>query len=140
MFIRRRALGGSFWFGTARSLPCVRGRFSEPLEPRVLLSVSFLPNPYTTPTHHSEIALGTISNFVPIEPMIRVNPTDPVNVVASSQRGARISNDGGGFFLSPFNFTIPPGFATQNGDTDMAFDAAGRLYWANMAGNGTSGV
>src|SRR5205823_9467223 len=41
---------------------------------------------------------------------------------------------------SNVGFVVPAGFTTQGGDTGMAFDAVGRLYWVNLAGTGTTGI
>lgn len=112
----------------------------EMLEKRRLLSVVFSPGPLAAPTNRADLALGTLSNFVPIEPMIRVNPTDAANVVPSSHRGGRISTNGGASFGGGFSFSNPAGTNVFNGDTDMAYDATGRLYWVNMAGTGTAGI
>jgi hypothetical protein len=112
----------------------------ELLERRTLLAVDFVAGPYTTPTDRADTTLGTMGGFAPIEPMIRVNPTDPANIAPTSHIGTRLSTDGGANFTATVNFANPPGTNTFNGDTDMAFDAAGRLYWVNMAGTGTSGI
>ncbi len=113
---------------------------AEVLERRRILSVVFSPGPLATPTNRVDLPLGTFAGFVPIEPMIRVNPSDPANVVPSSHAGARISTTGGGTFGNTFFFANPPGTNTFNGDTDMAFDSQGRLYWANLAGTNTMGI
>jgi hypothetical protein len=112
----------------------------EMMEQRVLLSISFLANPYTTPANRTDVPLGTLSGFAPVEPMLRVNPADPANLVASSHNGARLTTNGGATFSGGFSFAVPPGTNTSGGDTDMAYDSAGRLYWINLRGNGTTGI
>src|SRR2546430_7387464 len=47
--------------------------------------VEFTPAAYATPTNNSDRGLGTVSSFVPIEPMISVNQTDPANVAVRSE-------------------------------------------------------
>ncbi len=114
--------------------------FSEPLETRTLLSVDFVAGPYTTPTDRADTQLGTIGGFVPIEPFIRINPTDPANVVPTSHIGVRPSTTGGATLAATVNFANPPGTNTFNGDTGMSFDSQGNCYWVNMAGTGTAGI
>src|SRR5262245_46938194 len=110
------------------------------LEDRVTPSVAFMPFNYTSPTNNADRALGSISGFVPIEPMISVNPRDPANIAVSSHRGLRLSTNFGNLFGGAVTFTNPTGTTNTAGDTDTAFNADGRLFWANLAGLGTGGV
>jgi hypothetical protein len=110
------------------------------LEDRITPNVSFAAGPLATPTNNTDLALGSISGFVPIEPMISVNPKDPANIAASSHRGLRLSTNLGGLFGGAVTFTNPAGTTNTAGDTDTAFNADGRLFWANLAGIGTGGV
>src|SRR2546423_7690004 len=111
----------------------------QTLERRTMLAVFFSPNPYTTPANRTDVALN-LTGWTPIEPFVRVNPTDPANIVPSSHALTRVSTNGGATFGSTFNFVPPGGFTTQGGDTGMAFDAVGRPYWGNIAGSGTTGM
>src|SRR5437016_8104 len=104
-----------------------------------MLTVLFSPNAYTTPTNRPDVALNE-TGWAPIEPFVRVNPTDPANIVPSNHALSRISTNGGATFGSNVGFVVPAGFTTQGGDTGMAFDAVGRLYWVNIAGSGTTGI
>src|SRR5438552_6964571 len=111
----------------------------QSLEQRMMLTVLFNANPYTTPANRADVPL-TMNTWTPIEPFVRVNPTDPANVVPSSHALARVSTNGGATFGGTLGFIVPPGFTNQGGDTGMAFDAVGRLYWMNIAGSGTTGI
>jgi hypothetical protein len=127
--------------------PSVRRRPSSPrltpelLEDRTLLSVVFTPGPYAVPTvTQSDSQLGGYGPFRPIETQVSINPTDPGNVVVSSHNDLRVSTNAGGVFSADNFFVPPPGANTGAGDTGTTFDAAGRLYWTNLAGPGTVGV
>jgi hypothetical protein len=110
------------------------------LEDRVVPTVAFTAADYATPTNNPDLALGSVSNFIPIEPMISVNPRDPANIAASSHRGLRLSTNLGTSYANAVQFTNPTGTTNTGGDTDTAFNADGRLFWSNLAGIGTGGV
>src|SRR5262249_58755721 len=68
----------------------------ETLEDRTLLSIQCAPGPYVVPTNLTDINRGSVgSNFVPIEPFISVNPTNPANLAISQQTGLELSLDAG---------------------------------------------
>src|SRR5436190_7933786 len=112
-----------------------------PLEDRLAPAVTFNGAPAVAPVSNTiDQILGTVSGFVPIEPMISVNPTDPANLIVTSHNGMKISTNGGLTFPTSATFQAPPGATTFGGDTDTVFDAQGRLFWSNLAGIGTQGV
>jgi len=88
------------------------------------------------PINTPDIPLGVVSGFNFDEPLARVNPTNPLNVVITSHRGLRPSVDGGATYLGTVLY--PATLGGSNGDTAMAFDSQGRLFWANLllAGDG----
>jgi hypothetical protein len=111
------------------------------LEDRVTPAVTFAGAPAVVPAANTtDLALGTVSGFAPIEPMISVNPTDPANLVVTSHNGIMISTNGGLTYPTAAIFQNPAGATSTGGDTDTQFDAAGRLYWSNLAGVGSEGV
>src|SRR6516162_6301568 len=65
----------------------------ECLETRALPTVTFTPGPLTTPVVTGEGIPGGLDSGTPIEPAVSINPTDPANVVVSSQNGLKISMD-----------------------------------------------
>jgi hypothetical protein len=75
----------------------------------------------------------------PIEPLVAINPTDPANVVISSQNGLEVSTNAGRTFSSTNSFPLVAGASSDNGDTAMAFDSQGRLFWANLETISTGG-
>jgi hypothetical protein len=95
---------------------------------------TFSPGVTTTPTVTQNVA-PNLFNCCPVEPTISVNPTDPGNVVYSSQGGLKVSTDGGATFSALVAFPL----ANDGGDTTTVFDSQGRLYWANI-NYGTSGL
>jgi hypothetical protein len=121
---RRRTVGG----------PC-RLRV-EHLETRALLSATFSAGPLSTPVITGEIIPGGLNTGTPIEPAVSINPTDPANVVISSQNGLEVSTNGGATFTSTTTFSkvggLPGGGEGGFGDTSTAFDNQGRLFWTNL--------
>jgi hypothetical protein len=105
----------------------------EQLEDRRLMAVNFLVGAAQAPAiNQPDIGLGVVSvnsNFD--EMLVRVNPTDPGNVIVSSHDGLRVSRNAGGTFDARDNFPNLAG-GGNNGDTGMAFDSQGRLFWANL--------
>jgi hypothetical protein len=81
-------------------------------------------------------------NGGPVEPRLNINPTDPANIAVSSQSTIRVqSNNTGDLSFQPTqNFVFAPGSNNNDGDTYTAFDAQGRLFWANLAGVNQLGV
>ena len=112
----------------------------ESLEERQMLAVDFSAGVLTTPTNRTDIGLGTISGFSPVEPTIVVSPADPANLAVGSHNRINLSNDAGGSFSGPFAFTNPAGTTTTGGDIDLVYDSQGRLFFANLAGIGSLGV
>ena len=113
----------------------VRARclFLEPLESRTLPTVSFVPGAYELPQIGAENKPGLVSDVSPVEPLRpRINPTDPANVVISSQEGLQVSTNAGRTFSTTTKFPLASGASFDDGDTAMAFDAQGRLFWANL--------
>ena len=88
------------------------------------------------PSNTPDIPLGVVGGANFDEPLARVNPTNPLNVVLSSHSGIRPSVNGGASYLP--TVTFPGTLGGSNGDTAMAFDSLGRLFWANLliAGDG----
>jgi Peptidase M10 serralysin C terminal len=122
----RKARGQS-----ARRTRCNRRLILEPLESRTLPTVSFVPGGYELPQTGSENTPGLFTGS-PIEPLVAINPTDPANVVISSQNGLQVSTNASGTFSTPTTFPLVTGASGDNGDTAMAFDSQGRLFWANL--------
>jgi len=82
------------------------------------------------PSNTPDIPLGVVGNFNFDEPLVRANPTNPLNVVVTSHRGMRPSVDGGLTYLP--TITYPATLGGSNGDTGTAFDSTGRFFWANL--------
>ncbi len=76
-----------------------------------------------------DFPLGNVGAFRFDEPLVRVNPTDPTNVVITSHRGIITSTDTGQTWSAP---TLFPTIGGNSGDTGMAFDSQGRLFWTNL--------
>jgi hypothetical protein len=119
--------------------------FLEALEGRTLLShYVFFPGPYQVPAHNPDTALGPVqpqpvidtgsTPLYNVEPQVAINPTNPQNVVVSSQNGLVISTDGGKTFGAPIPFAVNSG--SDDGDTSIVFDSKGRLFWANLSDDG----
>lgn len=114
-----------FPIGLDEPLPPAPG---EDLGPPPLL-VPPLVFPFALPALSADIPLGPFAfNFD--EPLVRVDPTAPSNVVVTSHNGMRISTDFGQTFAAMVNYPVTLG--SSNGDTAMAFDSQGRLFWANL--------
>jgi hypothetical protein len=71
----------------------------------------------------------------PVEPFMSVNPSDPAQLVASSQGGLRVSANAGASFVSTTPF---PDTVSSRGDTSTVYDGAGRLFWVNLNDIGSS--
>ena len=121
-----------------RRTPCNRRLFLEPLESRTLPTVSFIPSVYELPQISPETKPGLFTGS-PIEPLVAINPTDPANVVISSQNGLQVSTNAGATFSATTTFPLASGASGDNGDTAMAFDSQGRLFWANLESISTGG-
>jgi hypothetical protein len=106
-----------------------RRHFTRPLaiislEDRLAPSVTFNSAAPVAPISNTvDLVLGTVSGFVPIEPMISVNPTDPTNLIVTSHNGMKISTNGGLTFPTSATFQSPGGATFAGGDTDTTFDA-----------------
>ncbi len=116
---------------------------SDPMPQGIILQGPVAPNfnrgpaparlpvlPEHAPVLHSDVPMGVVGAANFDEPLIRVNPTNPANVIVSSHNGMRISTDFGQSF--PTAVTFPNGLGGSNGDTATTFDSAGRLFWANL--------
>jgi hypothetical protein len=112
----------------------------ECLETRALPTVTFTPGPLTTPVVTGEVIPGGLDSGTPIEPAVSINPTDPANVVVSSQNGLKISMDGGATFGTNIIFAALHGTLGGGeggfGDTSTVFDNQGRLFWTNLTSTG----
>jgi subtilisin-like proprotein convertase family protein/Ca2+-binding RTX toxin-like protein len=102
----------------------------ERLENRWLLAIDFFAGPLEIPANRPDLALTPIGNNFP-EPLVRVNPVDPGNIVVTSHGDLFASTDGGGMFGPRQTFPNLPG-GGNGGDTAMSFDSQGRLFWANL--------
>lgn len=92
---------------------------------------SFLPHPASVvPTNGTDIPLGVVGQFNFDEPLVTINPTNPLNVVVTSHRGMRPSVDGGATYLSTILY--PTTLGDSDGDTAVAFDSQGRMFWGNL--------
>jgi uncharacterized repeat protein (TIGR01451 family) len=80
-----------------------------------------------------DLALGNVGTFSFDEPLIRVNPTNPQNIAVTSHNGLSFSTDGGITFSAPV--TYPNTLGGNRGDTGMAFDSQGRLFWTTLYAN-----
>ncbi len=74
-----------------------------------------------------DLGLGNVANSLFDEPLLRVNPTNPQNIVITSHSGITISTDGGLNFSAPANY---PTLGRSGGDTGMTFDSQGRMFWS----------
>ena len=72
------------------------------------------------------------------EPSIVVNPTNPQNIIASAAFSYRVSNNGGNTFGAPISNVVPAGYF-QSGDTSLAFDSQGRLFYSYLGFFSASG-
>jgi len=72
------------------------------------------------------------------EPAVAVNPLNPATIVASQFNATTTSTNGGATFAPPVAGTVPPAQAAMSppyaaaGDPSLAFDSAGRLFWAHL--------
>lgn len=83
-----------------------------------------------------DVPLGNVGGFRFDEPLVRVNPTDPTNVVITSHRGLITSTNTGQSWSGVTNY---PTIGSNAGDTGMAFDSQGRLFWTNLGTPAGSG-
>ena len=93
---------------------------------------SFLPRGERGPMPggtNPDFPLGNVGAFRFDEPLVRVNPTDPTNVVITSHRGIITSTDTGQSWSGVTTF---PTIGGNSGDTGMTFDSQGRLFWTNL--------
>jgi hypothetical protein len=67
-----------------------------------------------------------------LEPAVAVNPVDPANVAEADLYSLRVSTDNGTTW-STATPTITPGTHVPCGDSSLAFDSAGRLFWTYLA-------
>jgi hemolysin type calcium-binding protein len=112
-------------------LPSRQTLLLEPLENRLLLSVDFVAGAPVAPTNRADVGLPTLPLLV-VEPAVSINPTDPGNVIVSSQTRLQASTNEGGTFAVAQGFANVPGQTGNSGDTDTAFDSQGRLFWVNL--------
>ena len=110
----------------------------ERLEDRLALSVQFAAGPYLVPAiNRTDIAPGDTQDG-PIEPFVSINPLDPGNLAVTSQNGEQVTGNVPTNFNGPETFTttlvypLAPGYTSSSGDTGTAYDAVGRLFWANL--------
>jgi hypothetical protein len=89
-------------------------------------------------TNRTDLAPGDTQDG-PIEPLISINPLDPGNLAVSSQNGLQVTGNVSANSNGPETFTTPTtiyplaaGYASTSGDTATAYDAVGRLFWANL--------
>jgi hypothetical protein len=79
-------------------------------------------------------------NFGNNEPNIAVDPHNPLHVAAATYLGVRVSTDGGVTFQSQVNVAAPSGYNTgSGGDSSLAYDSQGRLFWAFLLSKNTVG-
>jgi hypothetical protein len=80
----------------------------------------------------TNLSVGLTGN----EPIAAVNPFNPNNVIVSQFNNGlqtmKISLDGGATFPITRNAVLPAGQVGFSGDDSLAFDAAGRLFWAYL--------
>lgn len=106
---------------------------TDALESRLLLVapyLSFTADPFSF-VNSTDIPMG-MNAALPVEPVVKLNPSDPRQVVLGSQIQMRNTTLGG------YNFsTVPVTFpmSSPGGDGDMAFDTQGHLYWVNIYGD-----
>ena len=67
------------------------------------------------------------------EPSIAVNPLNAHNIAVAGLRALRVSTDSGATFSAATNEVFPPGFFSD-GDSSLAFDSQGRLFWTYLGG------
>jgi hypothetical protein len=72
------------------------------------------------------------------EPVVAVNPLDPLNVAMSSLFSYRVSINGGATWGTARSNTVPAGYG-QDGDPSMAFDHQGRLFYSYQGFHTASG-
>jgi hypothetical protein len=104
----------------------------ESLEDRRLLAIQFTAGAYETPANSLDVPLGRMGSYLLMEPMLAVNGREPGNIAVSSEAGLRIGTNAGATFGSQIPFPLPRGSIFSNGDTDLKFDAEGRLFWSNL--------
>ncbi len=102
----------------------------ESLEGRSLPSVSLT---LATPTNRTDIVPGILDSGpgpAPIEPTVSVNPVNPSQLIVSSQKGQRVSQNGGSTFTPGFTREFP--LAGAAGNSGTVFTAQGQLFWTNV--------
>ena len=72
------------------------------------------------------------------EPAIAISPVDPQTIVIASLWEARISHNGGSVWGSSI-FTPLPSTHFCEGDSSLAFDSQGRLFWTYLGGRFDNG-
>ncbi len=63
------------------------------------------------------------------EPTIAVNPLNPTNIAMAVGNAIQVSTNSGQTFSAVQVSTFPPGFG-GNGDSSLAYDSNGRLFWS----------
>jgi hypothetical protein len=103
----------------------------QPLGPSAIPAVS----PVSAPAQGAVGVTGAAGADVPLgdinEPAIAVNPLNSSNVVATGLFTLRVSADGGVNWSAPTLAPVP-GTHVQCGDSSLAFDNAGRLFWTYL--------
>ncbi len=84
----------------------------------------------TSRTPGTDVLLGGTN-----EPAIAVNPSNPLNIIASSLFSYRVSNDGGNTWTGAISYVVPAG-SFRCGDPALAFDSQGRFFCTYLGCNG----
>lgn len=70
-------------------------------------------------------------NLNAFEPIIAVDPNNPMHLAVATYLRVRVSTDGGLTFQPTVMMTAPPGYSTASGgDPTLAYDSQGRLFFS----------
>ncbi len=81
-----------------------------------------------------DLPLGGLS-----QPAIAIDPNNPNRIAVSPSAEVRVSADGGATFSAPTRAIVPPALSSDydphviGGDTSLAYDSQGRLFWTYLA-------
>jgi hypothetical protein len=113
-------------------------RCIESLEVRQLLAVQFNIAAGSAPPGRTDIATGMANGNT--ETAIAIDRSDPIQLAISNQGALLTTQDFGANFNGPLGYggiINGTGLPGVGGDPDLTFDSQGRLFWTNLAQNGT---
>jgi hypothetical protein len=132
-----RAVGAFVFVFVFSSLAIVLGEVLA-RQPAVAASVLALPVDVSSlPARSGVDAAGSGGADVAlgewVEPAIAVNPADAANIAEADLFNLRVSTDSGASWSAATAEVGMPGSHIACGDSSLAFDGAGRLFWTYLA-------